>query len=52
MNMSQMKYEIKPLTEEEEALIEKKIGEYADSMAPAEPHTLYINLILNIKFIL
>ncbi len=34
-----MNFEIKPLTEEEEDLIEKKIGEYADSMAPPEPHT-------------
>ena len=34
-----MKYEIKPLTEEEEGLVEKKINEYANSMAPAEPHT-------------
>lgn len=33
-----MEYEIKPLTEEE-SLIEKKINEYADSMAPADPHT-------------
>ena len=34
-----MNYEVKPLTEEEEHLIEKKINEYADSMAPSEPHT-------------
>ena len=34
-----MNYEMKPLTGEEEALIEKKINEYADSMAPPEPHT-------------
>lgn len=34
-----MKYEIKPLTEEEETLIEKKINEYADSMAPSDPYT-------------
>ena len=34
-----MKYEIKPLTEEEQELIEKKINEYADSMAPPEPRT-------------
>ena len=34
-----MKYEIRPLTEEEEALIEQKINAYADSMAPPEPRT-------------
>ena len=34
-----MNYETKPLTGEEEALIEKKINEYADSMAPPSPHT-------------
>ena len=34
-----MKYEIKPLTGEEEAYIEKKIGEYAYTMAPPEPGT-------------
>ena len=34
-----MQYEIKPLPEEEEDLIEKKIHAYADSMAPQEPHT-------------
>jgi len=32
-------YEIKPLTEEEAKIIGKKISEYADSMAPKEPHT-------------
>ena len=34
-----MKYEIKPLTEEEETFIEEKINVYGDSMAPSEPHT-------------
>lgn len=34
-----MNYETKPLTGEEEALIEKKINEYANSMAPPSPHT-------------
>ena len=34
-----IQYEIKSLSEEEEALIENKISEYADSMAPSEPHT-------------
>ena len=34
-----MNFEIKPLTEEEEAVVEKKINAYADSMAPSEPHT-------------
>ena len=32
-------YEILPMTEDEEDLIEEKINAYADSMAPAEPHT-------------
>ena len=32
-------YEIRPLAEEEETLIENKINEYADSMAPPNPHT-------------
>ena len=34
-----MDFEIRPLTEEEESLVEEKINQYADSMAPAEPHT-------------
>ena len=34
-----MEFEIKPLTEEEESLVEEKISQYADSMAPAEMHT-------------
>ena len=34
-----MNYVIKPLTEEEEGLIQEKINAYADSMAPAEPRT-------------
>ena len=34
-----MNFEVKPLTEEEEALIEERINVYADSMAPSEPHT-------------
>ncbi len=34
-----MSFETKPLTEEEETLIEEKINAYADSMAPSEPHT-------------
>ena len=34
-----MQYEIKPLTEEEESYVEKKIGEYAYSVAPPEPGT-------------
>ena len=32
-------YESKPLTEEEESCIKKKIGEYAYLMAPPEPGT-------------
>ncbi|MBR6165197.1 MAG: GNAT family N-acetyltransferase [Clostridia bacterium] len=43
-----MKYEMKPLTEEEEVLIEKKISEYADSMAPSEPHTKEEKLVFKI----
>ena len=34
-----LKYEMKPLTDEEAEAIGKKISEYADSMAPNEPHT-------------
>lgn len=34
-----MQIEMKPLSEEEESLVEEKINEYADSMAPAEPRT-------------
>ena len=34
-----MDWEIKPVTKEEEDLVKKWINEYADSMAPAEPHT-------------
>lgn len=34
-----MDFASKPLTEEEEALIGKKITEYADSMAPSKPRT-------------
>ena len=34
-----MDFETKPLTEEEEDLIEEKINEYADSMATSEPHS-------------
>nr|MBQ6242479.1 GNAT family N-acetyltransferase [Lachnospiraceae bacterium] len=34
-----MDFVVKPLIEEEEALIEEKINAYADSMAPAEPYT-------------
>lgn len=32
-------FRTEPLTEEDEELVYKKIGEYADSMAPSEPHT-------------
>ena len=44
-----MKYEIKPLTEDEEALIEKKIIEYANSMAPAFPHTEEERLVFKVE---
>ena len=40
---------MKPLTEEEESLIEKKINEYADSMAPSEPHTEEEQLVFRIS---
>ena len=43
-----MDFELKPLTEEEEELIEKKINEYADSMAPAFPHTEEESLVFKI----
>ncbi|MBR6186161.1 MAG: hypothetical protein IKQ41_07845 [Clostridia bacterium] len=43
-----MPYEIKPLTEEEEALVEKKIIAYADAIAPLEPRTEEEQLIFRI----
>ena len=43
-----MKYEIKPLTEEEEDLIEGKINAYADSMAPSEPCTREEKLVFKV----
>ena len=39
----------KPLTEEEEALTEKKISEYCDSMAPPEPRTEEEQLVFKIS---
>ena len=44
-----MKYEIKPLTEEEETFIEQKINVYADSMAPSEPHTEEEQLVFKVE---
>ena len=44
-----MNYEIKPLTGEEESLIEKWINEYADSMAPSEPHTKEEQLVFKVS---
>ena len=44
-----MNYDIRPLTDEEEALIEKKINEYADSMAPSEPHTEEEQLVFKVE---
>ena len=44
-----MKYEIIPLTEEEEALIEQKINAYADTMAPPEPHTAEEQLVFKVE---
>ena len=40
-----MKYEINPLSDDEEKLIEEKINEYADSMALPEPHTMEEQLV-------
>lgn len=44
-----MNYEIKPLTTEEEDLIEKKINEYADSISPSEPHTEEEQLVFKVS---
>jgi len=44
-----MKYEIKPLTEEEETFIKEKINVYGDSMAPKEPHTEEEQLVFKIE---
>ena len=44
-----MKYEVKPLTEEEETFIEEKINVYGDSMAPSEPHTEEEQLIFKVE---
>ena len=44
-----MKYEIKPLTKEEETFIEEKINVYADSMAPSEPHTEEEQLVFKVE---
>ena len=44
-----MKYEIKPLTEEEETFIGEKIHVYADSMAPSEPHTEEEQLVFKVE---
>ena len=44
-----MKYEIKPLTEEEETFIEEKINVYGDSMAPSEPHTEEEQLVFKVE---
>ena len=44
-----LKYEIKPLTEEEETFIEEKINVYGDSMAPSEPHTEEEQLVFKVE---
>ena len=44
-----MKYEIKPLTEEEETFIAEKINVYGDSMAPSEPHTEEEQLVFKVE---
>ena len=43
-----MQHELVPLTEEEEELIENKINEYADSMAPAFPRTKEERLVYKV----
>ncbi|MBR0082158.1 MAG: GNAT family N-acetyltransferase [Clostridia bacterium] len=43
-----MQYTIQPLTEEEERLVEQKILAYADSKAPAEPHTEEEQLVFKV----
>ena len=48
MEEMNMNYETKPLTEEEEGLIEKTINEYADSMAPSEPRTVEEKLVFKV----
>ncbi len=42
-------YEIVPLTEEEEGIIEEKIMEYANAMAPSFPHTEEEQLVFKIE---
>jgi GNAT superfamily N-acetyltransferase len=44
-----IQYEMKPLTDEEAEAIGKKISEYADSMAPNEPHTEEEQLVFKIE---
>ena len=44
-----MNYEIKPLNTDEVKLIENKINDYADYMAPAEPHTEEEQLVFKIE---
>lgn len=44
-----MNYTARPLTEEEEAFIEKKINAYADAMAPSEPHTEEESLVFKVE---
>ena len=44
-----IKYEIRPLTEEEETFIEEKISVYGDSMAPSEPHTEEEQLVFKVE---
>ena len=43
-----MNFKMKPLTEEEERLVEEKILAYSDSMAPREPHTEEEQLVFKI----
>ena len=44
-----MKYEIRPLTGEEETCIEEKINVYGDSMAPSRPHTEEEQLVFKVE---
>ena len=44
-----MNLETKPLTEDEEALVEEKINEYGDSQVPQIPHTEEEQLVYKVQ---
>ena len=44
-----MNYEIRPLPEEEEELVQEKVYEYANAMAPSEPHTKEDQLVYKVE---